>query len=242
MRIKKKIIGILIFIVAILAVWLLYDYHSYVEEVKIDTTYKVIEEKRDIDPNLLRDYNLDELKAKNNQLWGWLYVPNSSIDRYVMKEPEFNKFKYLWRNIDNKINRSGSYFVPAEPNGEDGKPKANDVTEIFGHHLSTVYDNAPMFTGLIKMYNNGENAKKHEYAYTYKDGVATKWKVWIAANVDDTDEIYQIPYVKECPCYRDAIEHLREKSVFEIGDKPDYKSEDMLILSTCEEARLRIYW
>lgn len=195
------------------------------------------DDRKDIDPNFLRDYKISELKEKNKDTWGWLYIPDTSIDRYVMKEPVFNVYKYLWRDIDHKLNRSGSYFIPGDSLDEDGNKKHSDVIEIMGHHLSSIYDRSPMFTGLLKMYKDKESALEHRYAYTYDEKTVTKWEVWTSLTVNKNDIIYQIPYIKGCPCYKDVIEHIEGLLKYQISGTPSYKTDQLLVLSTCKQAR-----
>lgn len=232
---KKKIF---VFIILVLLGLLIFDYISYRKNVYIDKSYEIVKEdvKKNIDPNLLRDYKLDKLKQKNQDLWGWVYIPNSPIDRYVMKEPVFNVYKYLWRDIDNQFNRFGSFFIPGDPLDEDGNKKHSDVIEIMGHNLAVLYNNPPMFSHLSKMYLNEEDALNNRFVYTYKDGVATKWEFWMSSYVNQSDRIFQIPYTKGCPCYKEILDHMESIQRFSIAKRPNYKYEETLVLSTCKHA------
>lgn len=94
------------------------------------------------------------LKAINEDVVGWLYLPNTVIN-YPVVQGEDNSY-YLKRLVDGSYNANGSLFVDCK----NQMDFSDDNTLIYGHHM----DSGKMFATLVK-YKNQEFYDAHPVIY-----------------------------------------------------------------------------
>lgn len=189
------------------------------------------------DANLTRKVNFEELKAINPDVYGWVYLPDTNVDYYVMQEPEGlpeGEYQYIWKDIYKRENKWGSIFTPFVP---DGGPDA--VTLFFGHRMK---DKSLGFSNL-KLFLEQEYLDAHPYVYVYYPEYSERWRIWAACNADYMDEVYRIRpvYQKGMQDYADLISHIREDLAASVGPvEPDPEWDDLLVLSTCYQDDTRM--
>ena len=83
--------------------------------------------------------DFEALTAKNNEVIGWLYLPNSVINYPVAKAQDNDK--YLKRGLDGKYLRAGTLF--ADYRNKDITEASNYI--IYGHNMK----NGTMFRPLV---------------------------------------------------------------------------------------------
>lgn len=229
-----KIIATLLILVGLFFVGLeIYEVHKIERESSGNMIVKYDDEKEgqpQITDNLMKDRGLDKLLEKNSDVYGWLYVPNTNINSYVMQEQEINKYYYERHTIDKKYLQSGSYFVPKYDNTTDF---TNAVTQIMGHNMGSWWKEEVAFSTILKKYETKKMAEERRFAYTYQKGHNIEWQLAMYVNVNAYEDIYLKPFEKGSVAYREVIKEIKERARYSFDDVNLTENDDVLILSTC---------
>ena len=113
-------------------------------------TEESVQEKESLVPII----DFASLKAINEEVVGWLYLPDTVIN-YPVVQGEDNSY-YLKRLVDGNYNANGSLFV----DHQNEMDFSDDNTLIYGHHM----DSGKMFATLVK-YKDQEFYDAHPVAY-----------------------------------------------------------------------------
>ena len=97
--------------------------------------------------------NMKAIYELNNDLVGWIKIPNISVDYPVMQTPQFRDY-YLYRDFFKNDNRTGCLYV--RETCDVFKPSDNVV--IYGHNMKT----GDMF-GRLSNYRNKSYWEKYPY-------------------------------------------------------------------------------
>ena len=103
--------------------------------------------------------NFPALTAENEDIFGWIYVPGTSVDYPVLQHPTDNEF-YLMHNLDK------SYGYPGVIYTEDYNSKdfTDPNTVLYGHNM----DNTTMFSTLHK-FSDPKMFETPHYIYIYTE-------------------------------------------------------------------------
>lgn len=181
------------------------------------------------DANLLRRVDFDTLQEINPDATRWLYIPDSSIDSYILQEQTVGNYYYLWRDIYKKSSSSGSLLTPRVPLDAD-----DPHLIIFGHRIFGHDDVG--FSSLRLMYADIDTAAAYPYVYVYYADRAERWSVWAVADIHGQDCVYEYPYVLGSDRYGNMLEYVAGMSRFQNCEMPDAWTET-LFLSTCNGTR-----
>ena len=168
-----------------------------------------------------------DLYNQNNDLVGWITVPNTAIDHPVLKAND-NDF-YMRKNFSKQYERRGSIFMDFRC---DPKNYVKN-TILYGHN----YLDSTMFSDLEKYKDLDfyKSAPVIEFNSIYRN---QKWKVFgvYLSNADEKDdngyEFYYIHPFMTDDNFADYVEAVKERSI--INMPVDVEKTDMLLtLSTC---------
>ena len=163
-RRHRIIAGVMVVLLVLISVKL-WDYFSHlkkyeempstaVETTAPPTTAPETEPETEpeiIDPELLREIDFKSLKEKNEDVVGWIYIPDTVINYPVLWRKDDNNY-YLRRDIDK---REGSYdgiFM----DGSDTPDMSQRQILFYGHHMK----NGTMFTKICD-YKEEDFFKEH---------------------------------------------------------------------------------
>ena len=182
------------------------------------------------DTNMVERVNFDRLskfdKVVPDDVFGWIYVPGTTIDYIVMKGTSQDSYKYLWRNPDGLKSKTGSLFVRYMTDDD------NDAhTVIYGHRLK----DHSLYFGALFEYKDPHYACDHNYAYLYKKDSVIKYELCSVHQGMDKDAVYFYPYELGSEEYEWMIDSIEDTMTFHLRDFD--KSKEMLVLSTCSCAR-----
>ena len=113
--------------------------------------------------------DLTELQKRNEDIRGWIYIPDTAIDNPILVN---SKDYYLYRGADRQHDKYGSIF--------SRKPLSDDPVILYGHNMR----DGAMFGG-IKRYKDAGYMKKHKLIYVYHDN---SWHIYTAKAVVTTDD------------------------------------------------------
>lgn len=183
----------------------------------------------EIDPNLLRRIDFDELRAINGDVATWLSVPGSAIDSYVMQESSPSSYYYLNHDIYKDRRVAGSYFIPAEPKGVSKDLDAH--TLILGHRMQAAHGEW-MFSNLPNRFSSLDAWAANPYVYTYDDERSYRWRVWTGYSTTTNDEIYTLPQTFGSDSYAAVLSDVAARVSWSSCMAPDSYTPT-LVLSTC---------
>lgn len=196
-------------------------YEQIVEEVE---DYPDLDEKNsEIDKWLLRKIKFNSLTEINSDVKTWVFIPHTIIDYPVLQEQKLNEYFYLHHDIYKSYNSIGSVFTPKEPDNMDDAHML-----LFAHRF--FYTNA-MFSHL-RDYASEKYYKKHKYVYMYYPDHSERWQVFAVTDTNEDDSVYDIPYTIGSDDYKQLIEHIYDKSLYQTGVICDELTR-IITLSTC---------
>lgn len=129
----------------------------------------------EVNPNISAYERYKDVYAKNNDLVGWVRIPDTNVNHPVMQslyDPEH----YLYRDFYKNSNSSGTPFAQANcAVGLCGN------TIIYGHNMS----NGTVFSELTN-YTNQDYANKHPYIYFDTITEYGVYEVFAVCSIDAT--------------------------------------------------------
>lgn len=121
--------------------------------------------------------NWDKLKEDNQDIYAWIYIPNTKVD-YPVVQPSENESDdfYLSRNINKKYEFAGSIYSEKQTSKDFSDP----VTVLYGHNML----NGSMFASLHE-FEDKQFFKKNKYIYIYMPYHRLTYKIYSAYVYDD---------------------------------------------------------
>lgn len=229
-KIRKVLLTICICVFCFSAYQLVKIYLDY-KSIE-DQSFKLIEEfvVEPLGTNnpLERKIDFEKLQKKNEDVIGWLYIPNTKVDEPIFKGE--NDDTYLRTGIDHKKNSAGQLFIDKFNN----KNFKDDNTIIYGHNMK----NGSRFHDL-RYFIEQDYLDKHPQIYIYlPDHSVNVYQTFSGTVIDASSYLYQkgIDYQK----YVDQI-----LKVARAKKDIDEKESPLVMLSTChssqEEKRYVVY-
>lgn len=214
-----------------------YVWHDYQEKASAEAEHLTIvrevvtepdasDNPEGIDEALLRRVDFDSLKATNDEVSRWLYVPGTDIDGVVMQEQTVGWYRYNLYSMYRRYNGCGEFLIPAyRADVEDAR------LMILGHRMNN-YNGEWMFSQLPNRWGDVEGAQEYPYVYVYDGEKATRYRVWAALDAWASDEVYDMPYEIGSDDYAALLEHVAGNARYQMGAAPT-RDENTLMLSTC---------
>ena len=203
---------ILLSVSAVLLVWELQKAEQETEAFsEIAATAPILEETAALPARDLR-----ALQAQNEDLLGWISVPDTAIDYPVMYTPTAPE-KYLRRNFAGEYSRAGVPFLD-----EDCTPQDSHLI-IYGHNMQ----NGTMFSLLTK-YTDAQYCKAHPTVQLQIGSENEEYTVFAVAKLGERDAWYDTTQMT----LAQRISYIKEKALYDTGVTP--KGQQLLTLSTCQ--------
>lgn len=164
--------------------------------------------------------NIDALKSYNEDVIGWIRIPDTQID-YPLVKGDDNQFylKHAWNKEKNAV---GAVFLEVT-NAVDF---SDFNTLIYGHYMR----NGSIF-GSLEEYKNIEYWKEHPYVYIYDQKGYRQYEIFAAYEANVSAETYRINYNNNTKL-QDFVNMCIGKSVIDTGIVPT-KDDKIITLSTC---------
>ena len=155
-----------------------YKYHKVNSDNKKLQEEVVTEVKQDSPLDRKVDFN--QLKSINEDIVGWIHIPNTNID-YALLKGKTND-TYIHTNYEKKYSFAGSIFLD-----EDNNSSLTDSnTIIYGHNMK----NGSMFAN-IKKFTDQDYFNNHPEVYIYlPDGSINVYSVYSTKIIDATSDYY----------------------------------------------------
>lgn len=224
-RKTKKIVFILIFIITIITTIYTYNKNNNdntLNEIVIDKT-KITTEKTE------RMLQVEELKKENEDIIGWLEIPNTNINFPVVQGTD-NQY-YMTHTYKKENSKDGSIFLDKDYNWD--LPSSNLL--LYGHNNK----NGNMFQGLLD-YKEESYYKEHptiKFTTVSEDSEYEILSVFLSRvyykNENDVFRYYYFIDAENEEQYNYYIEESKKVSLYDTGKTAQY-DDQLLTLSTCE--------
>lgn len=173
------------------------------------------------------DKNLDwdMLHEENEDIYAWIYVPDTTVDYPVLQHPTDNSY-YLNHNLDGTKGSSGCIYTEDFNN----KDFSDIHTVIYGHNLKS----KTMFSSLHN-FEDEELFREDHYIFVYTEDYVFVYRIFAAYefnsihlldNYDYTNEYVYEDYLKNIYRTTDRVANVKSEIQVTTADK-------IVTLSTC---------
>lgn len=173
---------------------------------------------------MLRRYT--DLYEKNNDMVGWIYIPETKIDYPVLFKNNDNEY-YLHRNFYKEKSAAGIPFLDSKCNLSDW----SDNLIIYGHNMN----NGTMFHDLLK-YKDQDFVESHRTIYFDTMYKRCQFEVFAVfrTSVGSADEFkyYEFTDAKNEQEFNEFVARCKKESMIKSELTPKY-GDILLCLSTC---------
>lgn len=178
-----------------------------------------------------------EIKAKNNDVVGWLQIPDTEINAAVVQATN-NDF-YMRKNELKEYSWTGSYFVDYECAMGNTRDDLFRSTIIYGHNVN--YDDAKDKERFSQLFHFADKdfAQKHPYIYFSTPQDDMVWEIFaVTYTTTDFDYVQVLRDRKTSPDQiteaqmMNIVNGAKERSEF-VYDVNVTGSDKILTLSTC---------
>lgn len=184
---------------------------------------------RDVQGRLLQ---FKDLLATNEEVKGWLTIPDTNIYYVVMQSGADDPNYYLHKDISKDYSKAGTLYL--DPRSSVEENSQNFV--IYGHNMVSTVEK--MFHTLLKYKEGASYYKKHpliSFDTIYNTG---KWKIFaVFITTPNVDKKYFFDYRKsnftDSSDFLNFVYQLRIRSLLNIGAVDINENDQLLTLSTC---------
>ena len=181
------------------------------------------------EPTILPE--LQPFYEQNNDLVGWIYIPNTQINYPVMQTPD-NPNYYLNHTFEHTVNDRGCIYVREQCDVF----APSDTITIYGHHMKTGYKYSTMFRDLDG-YKKQAFWQENQYVYfdtlyerhTYQIIAAFK----TSANYGEGFAYHLFSDADTEEDFNEFVATVKSLSFYDTGLTAEY-GDKLITLSTCE--------
>lgn len=168
----------------------------------------------------LLDTDLEALRAVNEDVIGWIYVPDTAISYPLLKSEDNNEYlKLTW---DLEYSRAGSIFMEQRSSVDF----SDFHTLIYGHNLQ----DGKMFSCLMD-FRKQEYSDSHSLVYIATDGAVLRYEVFSSYIADVVSDSYRLLFDDD-EHRQSVIDFYLERSEIKSDLRPA-ADDKILSLSTC---------
>ncbi|MCM1326093.1 MAG: class B sortase [Bacteroidales bacterium] len=173
-----------------------------------------------------KEVDFEALKEEvNEDIYAWLYIPDSTIDFPVLRHPTDNSY-YLLHNLDGSSGRPGCIYTENYNSMDFTDPN----TVMYGHNMRV----GTMFAGLHN-YEDEEFFAEHPYIYVYTPEKLFVYEVFAAYEFSDLHLLLNFDFTSE-QVFQKFLDDIYEMRSMNCNTKEDVEvtaKNRILTLSTC---------
>lgn len=173
-----------------------------------------------------KEVDFKDLKENvNEDIYAWIYIPDSKIDYPVLQHP-IDNYYYLNYNLDGSYGYPGCIYTESYNKRDFSDP----LTVIYGHNMK----NGTMFAGLHK-YEDTEYFEEHPYVYIYTPDKLYVYRIFASNEYSSEHLLYRHDYTSETEFknYIDKMAAVRGMNCNRAEDVEVTADSHILVLSTC---------
>jgi len=185
-----------------------------------DTPEEEVQEPLPEQAELLLDLDLEALREVNEDVLGWIHIPDTAISYPLMRSQDNSEYlKLTW---DLTYSSAGSIFLERKNSAD----LSDFHTLIYGHNMK----NGTMFSNL-RHYRDQEYLDNHPCVYIATDDAILRYEVFSAYTADVSTDTYRL-YFEDDGRKQSVIDFYLEQSEVESDLVPTVEDR-ILTLSTC---------
>lgn len=227
------IIALIIILVVIGSIFLgiyIYDHANANKDAQemseiIETTNAPVEPE--VENVVQNPYDFESLKAKNEDIYSWIVVPNTKVDYPVVQSPNEDDFYLKRSGITKEWQASGAIFTQKVNKLDYSDP----LTVIYGHNG---YKDS-MFTTLHQ-FEKKDFFDQNEFFYVYTEDAKLTYQIVSAFKFDDRHLMYayNMQDLNSRQAFMNMIQNpdSSNKNVRDIG-RTLTNDDKICVLSTC---------
>lgn len=173
---------------------------------------------------LERVIDFEKLKAINEDIKAWIYIPGTNIDYPILVGSSDEE--YINKNLNREYTPLGSIFTYSGTNFTKGN------TFIFGHNMAS----GQMF-GELKKYRDLDFFKENRDFYIYTERKVMRCNIFSVFIANENDVVFSDEYELGTADYLSLLSIISNKNSYSdiILDKPiiEYSTTQMFNLVTC---------
>lgn len=217
--IVNKLINIFTTIILVFFIFIgfyaLYDINHIYNNAKLDKDILSIKP----DQNNIEKFSLNDLKAINENIVGWITIDNTNIDYPVLQADD--NTKYLNLDYHDEFSSAGSIFLDYRNEGF-----YDDYSIIYGHHMS----NDRMFSDITK-FSDINFFNSHKTGRLYTDSGVYNLEIYSYAIINAFNNvIYNLRFYKN-NSNEFIINNLDNNTI--LKRETEFKDSKIILLSTC---------
>lgn len=170
----------------------------------------------------LTQLDLDALRETNEDVLGWVYIPDSAISYPLIRAADNQE--YLRRAWDGTPSQVGCIFLECQNRSDF----SDFNTIIYGHYMN----DGTMF-GSLHDYKEQDYWDSHPYIYIVTDEAVRRYQVFSAYEAGVTEDTYRL-YFENDARRQSVLDFYVESSIRE-GELVPETDDRILTLSTCTE-------
>ena len=246
---KYKILAIIFVLCAAVCVGII-GYRSFRQksaQEKYDkmaqNTTDTSEEKQEETDGILKELNIpvpdknldwDAIKKENEDIYAWIYIPNTNVDYPVVQHPTDDNY-YLKHNLDGSEGYPGCIYSESVNKKDFSDPN----TVLYGHNMK----DGSMFATLHNFEDN-QFFDDNCYIYIYTPEKTFVYEIYTACEFGDTHLLYAYDlqtesgydqFMQDINSVRSMTTHRRDGIGMGYGRK-------LLTLSTCVGSQAEKRW
>ena len=215
----NKLINIFTTIILVFFIFIgfyaLYDINHIYNNAKLDKDILSIKP----DQNNIEKFSLNDLKAINENIVGWITIDNTNIDYPVLQADD--NTKYLNLDYHDEFSSAGSIFLDYRNEGF-----YDDYSIIYGHHMS----NDRMFSDITK-FSDINFFNSHKTGRLYTDSGVYNLEIYSYAIINAFNNvIYNLRFYKN-NSNEFIINNLDNSTI--LKRETEFKDSKIILLSTC---------
>jgi len=184
------------------------------------TVEAVVQDPLEENAQFLLELDLKALRETNEDVLGWIHIPDSPIDFPLMRSAD--NADYLNTTWDGRTSSLGSIFLECM-----NAPDFGDFnTIIYGHNIK----GGKMF-GSLHSFRDAAYQQAHPFVYIVTDEGVRRYEIFAAYEAPVTSDTYRL-YFEDDARKQSSLEHYMSSSVWPADVEPGVK-DHILTLSTC---------
>lgn len=147
------------------------------------------------------------LKAENPEIFGWLHIPDTSIDAPILQSTESDDY-YDTHNAMKEADEGGALYIEAA-----NLSTMCDFNTVI--HGRTAEDGTSGLFADLYQFADPDFFDSHEQLYVYLDGNVLTYEVFAAFERDNTSLIrtYDFTYLAGCNQFLEDVYNIREMNM-----------------------------
>lgn len=202
------------------------NYEVLLEKAVISPDTSNPTEKQEKEPEEEKEESLpvidwDALKAMNEDLVGWIYIPGTKI-HYPIVQGDDNDY-YLTHTFDKSRNSCGAIFMDINNQADF----SSDNTLLHGHNMK----NKTMF-GTLRYYSEKSYWEEHPYIWIIKENTVAKYEIFSTGRTEAGSDVYTLEFASEKSFQDYIVQRSKTGADYDTGVEVTTKDK-LLTLSTC---------